>query len=1179
MKISLRILLINFAIVAIILVSSAIAYYSIMYNVLSSQQSKYLLNSANEFIYAFRSTMQDAESEFYYLTDNNIDEVFKSQNLKEKNLDFIFNSESDDSSLIKNKIFKNDVYFPNTTITLQDFIKNNPLAVIESVKLPNNKTYYYGRIISNNFLNNLSGKINAEVAVIWKGSPTEVSNELTNQKLLAVLKNAGKDLNNKNNFDIYSGKGESTDILATIYKPTLDFIPHNQLQFLIFTNLNEAADLRTSVKYLLGIIGLAGLLLSLILTLVFTDKIRKQITQLSNATKTTKDGNFQYKIDVKSKDELGELAGAFNTMLDELQKNEKSKNEYSEFITLINQNPTLKEISEAVLKKIINTCGFTIGALYTVEEHKLNLISSYGINKSLTFNDKSDVLESVLQNHEAIEINSKEKLPVVSTGVISFEIKSILIQPVIYNNKVIAILELGSFDKLSNEAGEYLSKIKEQLAIGLTNAIALVQLEDLVSELKKLNDDYQKQNIQIRKQNETLIELHNQLKEKADELEIQKEKAEESTRLKSHFLASMSHELRTPMNSILGLTELILEDKTLRGKNRERMEVVLKSGKRLMSLINDILDLSKIEAGKMELHNEEVPLDELINDLESSFLPLASQKEIAFKTIKNFNTKIIISTDRNKITQVLINLLGNAVKFTENGFVELHISSLDKKQLKFDVIDSGIGISDEDQAFIFEEFRQLDASTTRKYNGTGLGLAICKKIAELLRGSLTLKSELGKGSTFSFTIPLNIVKTSEISKPSKVNIQTLINNRQNPILIIDDDPEVRYTIGQYLITKGYEVAYAASGDEGLQKAIKLQPFAITLDIMMPKKDGWMILRELKNQPATKDIPVILISIIGDKNRGIGLGAFEYFVKPISPDKLLSAFDKLESLVQKKIEKIVLVDDDELEFERFKNAFKNDNIRIEYIKDSELAFSKILEVQPDLIILDLIMPNVDGITLSYKLKSNRDTKHIPIIISTAKDLTEEERNSLNNIVENITVKSKGHPLDVLKVVRDRIKLQEEVKFKLETFGDIDEQLNMLEQSVEESPSKVYHGEVLIVDDDADTLFTINEIVQACDCKTILAKSGSECLKILDQKVPNLILLDIMMPEMDGFQTLNRIRQNSDWARIPVFAVTAKAMLGDKAVILRNGFNDYIAKPVNSGVLAFKIERLFSKLKIS
>jgi CheY-like chemotaxis protein len=323
--------------------------------------------------------------------------------------------------------------------------------------------------------------------------------------------------------------------------------------------------------------------------------------------------------------------------------------------------------------------------------------------------------------------------------------------------------------------------------------------------------------------------------------------------------------------------------------------------------------------------------------------------------------------------------------------------------------------------------------------------------------------------------------------------------------------------------------------------------------------------------------------MGDKNVGFGLGAYEYFVKPIEPGKLLSVFSRLENLAKKRIEKIVIVDDDELEFEKFKNAFKNDKIRIEYLKDSELAFSKILEVQPDLAIIDLMMPKVDGITLSYKLKSNVDTKHIPIIISTAKDLSEDEKNSLSTIVEEITVKSKGHPLDVLKVVRDRIKLQE--AYLPSSAADkkkFDKLVSDLEEPVDDNNDddrKEYRGEVLIVDDDADTLFTIGEIVQACDCKTVLAKNGVECLKVLETKIPDLILLDIMMPEMDGFQTISRIKKNPKWAGIPVFAVTAKAMLDDKAVILRHGFDDYIPKPINSGVMAFKIEKLFSKHRIS
>jgi signal transduction histidine kinase/CheY-like chemotaxis protein len=762
----------------------------------------------------------------------------------------------------------------------------------------------------------------------------------------------------------------------------------------------------------------------------------------------------------------------------------------------------------------------------------------------------------------------------------SLEIRSLLLLPIIFNNKVIAILELGGFDKPTPEAREYLSKIQEQLAIGLMNATAFVQLENLVTELKELNDDYQKQNVQIKKQNETLVELHKELKEKAGELEIQKQKAEESTKLKSQFLASMSHELRTPMNSILGLTELILENSPQKGKNKERLEVVLKSGKRLMNLINDILDLSKIEAGKMEIHDEDVILAELIDEVEHSISPLTYNKNIKFNIKREVNPGLIIKTDKGRVTQVLINLLGNAVKFTDKGTVELNINSPDSNTLRFDVKDSGIGISDDNQKIIFEEFRQIDGTTTRKYGGTGLGLTICKKIADVLNGSISVKSEIGKGSVFSFSIPLKIAEVKRKEEQPKVNVEALIKNRQHPILIIDDDSEIRYTIGQYLISRGYEVVYAENGEEGFEKAIKIQPFAITLDVMLPNKDGWNILKEFKEHPATRDIPVILISVMGDKNLGFALGAFEYFIKPIAPDKLLSAFSKLENLAKKKIEKIVIVDDDEMEFEKFKRAFKNEAIKIEYIKDSELAFSKILEVQPDLIILDLIMPKVDGVSLSYKLKSNKDTKHIPILISTAKDLTDEEKNSLNNIVEEITVKSKGHPLDVLKVVRDRIRMHEEFSASEERIPEnqiipVEEQaegIPDLEEAAAENFVPV--GEVLIVDDDSDTLFTVSEIVQSCECKTILAQSGAECLELLEESIPDLILLDIMMPGMDGFQTLQKIKANSRWSNIPVFAVTAKAMAEDKEIIMRHGFDDYIPKPVNAVTMAFKIEKLLT-----
>jgi signal transduction histidine kinase/CheY-like chemotaxis protein/HAMP domain-containing protein len=1162
-------------VVVLIVSSSAIAFYSIMYSVLTSQHSKYLLSATNDFIYASQEKIQENEDDFIKISKQDINTLFSSADLKEKNIDYVFETTAEGKIL--RSTGKDFVELPENIFRLEEFLKLNPAAIIKSYTSEEGNTFYYGLIFTSDLLNSISKKIGVDISIILNNFPLEMSNESLNKKYFSALTDAYQALSGKKSFEVFTSESETSDIIATICKPSSGNDRTGFNGFLIFTTLSETADLRSNLKYIFIIIGFAGVILSLILTFVFTDKIRKNISQLNKATEITKEGKFKNKILIKSKDELGDLAAAFNNMIDELEKNQKSKNEYSEFITLLNQNPSLKEITDAALRKIIKTGGFTVGALYSHNEGELNLASSYGVDKENLLSSKVHFFDTVIKNHETMEVSFDGNAPSIPTGIMNVIIKHLLIVPVIYNNKVIAVLELGAVEKPSERSKEYIVNIQEQLAIGLTNALAFVQMENLVNELKKLNDDYQKQNLQIKQQNETLIALHCELKEKAAELENQKVIAEESTKLKSQFLASMSHELRTPMNSILGLTELILEETALKGKDRERLDVVLKSGKRLMNLINDILDLSKIEAGKMELHEEEALLEEIISEVENTITPLIKNKEIKFRVLRNVNTKIYISTDKDKVTQLLINLAGNAVKFTDRGFVELHINTIEDK-IKFDIIDSGIGIAESDQKYIFEEFRQLDGSTTRKYNGTGLGLAICKKIVEILKGTINVKSEKGKGSVFTLTIPLKFIRSEDPDKSGNVNIEALRKNIKNPILVIDDNPEIRYTIGQYLISKGYEVVYAEDGEKGIELAMKHQPFAITLDVMLPKKDGWNILRELKENILTKDIPVILLSIISDKNLGYGLGAFEYFVKPISANQLLSAFAKLENIANKRIEKIALVDDDELEFERFKRAFKNDNIRIDYIKESELAFSRILETQPDLIIVDLMMPNIDGVTLSHKLKLNKDTKHIPVIISTAKDMSDEEKKSLNNIVENITIKSNGHPLDVLKVVRDRIHIQEITIEKTENISN-DRASKEIINDEQKSNEKIFNGDILIVDDDPDTLFTINEIIKSIDYRTILAKNGKECLTILEDQVPDLILLDIMMPEMDGFQTIKKIRQNSKLAHLPVVAVTAKAMLGDQQVILKHGFNDLIPKPVDANTIAFKIEKLFPKLNLT
>jgi signal transduction histidine kinase/CheY-like chemotaxis protein/HAMP domain-containing protein len=1177
MKISQRIILVNLLIVVIVLGSAAIAFNSIMYNTLTSQLSKNIVSSSRNFIFTYRSFLDNLDEEFWKLNNKNPELLFERQIFSGNLNDFFLEASLLEETKIVRYASQSGVQIPSEFFTIEEFVKYNPYAIIKFKKISDDRICYYGKIINNDVLDDFAKRIGSDVALVWDNYTAEVSNSNLNFQHTFLLSKAFNYLNQKNDFEIFVGESETSDIIATSYKTEKFSDVGNNLAFLFFRSHSEATDLRETLTNILILIGIVGIIVALILTYVLTHKLRLRIADLNYATSQTSAGNFDMRIDVKSNDEIGSLAKAFNTMLDELKKNQQAKNEYSEFITLINQNASLTEISNAALTKIIDTGGFLIGALYSIDGDEVSLICSHGVSIANPNRERNEFYKKIIKSKLPIEISAENLLPVVQTGTLDLRVNYLLLLPVIYNNKVIALLELASLNKPTLEAKDYLEKIQEQLAIGLTNAKAVLQLENFVNELRLLNEEYQKQNIQIKKQNDTLLELSNQLKAKAEELAIQKEKAEDSARLKSQFLASMSHELRTPMNSILGLTELILDKAQLSVKNKERLEVVLKSGKRLMSLINDILDLSKIEAGKMEIREEDVLLEEIIEEVINTATPLAVEKGLTFNVKRNCNTRIIINTDRGRVTQVLINLIGNAIKFTHRGKIELSISFNSEKMILFSISDTGIGISEENKKIIFEEFRQIDGTTSKKYSGTGLGLAISKKILDLLGGKIWVASIEGQGSVFSFTIPTKYVSEKRKLEALPVNVAALRKNISHPILVIDDDPEVRYTIGQYLISKGYEVIFAENGETGIKLAIEKQPFAITLDLLLPDKDGWSVLKVLRENSATTDIPVILISIIGDKNLGYGLGAFEYFVKPISADKLLSAFSRLESLAKKRIKKIVIVDDDDLEFEKFKNEFKDEDITIEYIQDSEYAFNKIAEVEPDLIILDLMMPKIDGITLSHKLKSDNKTKHIPIIISTAKNLTDLELKSLKEIVEDITIKSKGHPLDVLKTVRDRIKMQEEDQDYFENAES--NSSGSSEITIQDEQVGDFVGDVLIVDDDPDILFTLNEMVQTTGCKTHLAKSGFECLKILEHIKPDLIMLDIMMPEMDGFQTLKNIRNNTDLAAVPIYAVTAKAMVGDKEIILKHGFNDYIPKPVNSTIISGKIAQLFSKIKTS
>nr|MCU0345196.1 ATP-binding protein [Ignavibacterium sp.] len=734
MKINHRIILVNLLIVAIVLGSAAIAFYSIMYNTLTAQQKKIIINSSKNFIFTYRSFIDKIDAEFWTLKSSNPEFLFERPFIAGSLNDFFLEASSSDSTNIIRYSSKSFIQIPKENFTIEEFTKLNPYAIINVNNIFPGRICYYGKIINNEVLDDFSQRIGSDVALVWDNFTTEVSNSNSNYQHTFLLNKAYNYLREQNISEIFIGDSETSEIIAASYRIEKLSKFGNDLGFVIFRSHSEATDLRATLRNILVLIGIVGILLALILSYVLTHKLRTRISDLTYATAQTSAGNFETRIKVQGNDEIGSLGNAFNLMLDELEKNQRAKNEYSEFITLINQNASLTEISNAALNKIIDTCGFLVGALYSVDEDEVSLIASYGLKKPNPQKESNDFYKKIIKTKEKMEISSKDSLPTIQTGTLGLRLSYLVLLPVIYNNKVTAILELASINEPDEEAKEYLDKIKEQLAIGITNAKAVVQLENFVNKLKALNDDYQKQNEQIKKQNSILKELSEQLKSKAEELALQKEKAEDSTRLKSQFLASMSHELRTPMNSILGLTELILDKAQLSTKNKERLEVVLKSGKRLMGLINDILDLSKIESGKMEIREEDVLLEEIIEDVANTVSPLILEKGLDFNIKRNCNTRLIIYTDRIRVTQVLINLIGNAIKFTQKGKIELSVSFNEERMLMFSVIDTGIGISESNKKIIFEEFRQIDGTTTKKYNGTGLGLAISKKILDLIGG-------------------------------------------------------------------------------------------------------------------------------------------------------------------------------------------------------------------------------------------------------------------------------------------------------------------------------------------------------------------------------------------------------------------------------------------------------------
>ncbi len=762
-------------------------------------------------------------------------------------------------------------------------------------------------------------------------------------------------------------------------------------------SLDIATKLSSQLSSFVSIINVLLAIFSIALGFVLTRSITHPVRLLKEGTQRLMAGKFE-PINLQRTDELGELASDFNKMSTMLGNNYNRLNAYSELVTTLNSSASMEDVERKGLEILCKHTHAVLGALYLVVrgERELELVSGYAlkaggaVQRRLAFGD--GIPGECAAEGKEIEVEGISAASgfIVETGLGELVPSYVLAVPVAFREEIMGVLILGATKKFGDLEKEIVSNSVPQLGVALTNAMNFEETRNLSVEINKRNDELSSKNQEI----------------------------EKAYKVKSDFLSSMSHELRTPLNSIIGFSSVLLgpSGDPLTDDQRMALEKVLKNGRHLLQLINDILDISKLESGRMTLSVETEDVPAVLSNCILIVEPLIQSKRLTLTQDIQPNLPPL-STDIVKVRQILVNLLSNASKFTEKGGISIKVSQRDAGMLSFAVKDSGIGIAPKDFQRVFEEFQQVDTSSTRKYKGTGLGLPIARKLALMLGGDLTVDSELGQGSTFTMTIPAKIPQQlldaqqppPSLKRPEPMRQKPAIvaslpvvpaSGQQVQILSIDDDPDVIEILRKYLVPEGYSIVGALSGDEGLEMAVKMKPALITLDIMMPKKDGWQVLRELKQNPQTRDIPVLIHSIVDNKPLAISLGAVDVMTKPTDPKRLLS-------LVKKHYhsgDQFILLVDDNLDFTlACKDLLKRDGLEVKIATRGEEALKILHDSIPSLILLDLVMPGMDGFGVVRELQRKEAWKSIPIIILTGKSLTPEDHKELDPYVADYLMK--------------------------------------------------------------------------------------------------------------------------------------------------------------------------------
>jgi signal transduction histidine kinase/DNA-binding response OmpR family regulator/HAMP domain-containing protein len=990
--------------------------------------------------------------------------------------------------------------------------------------------------------------------------------------------------------------------------------------------------------------------LALIFFLLFARSLTGPLIQLSEASKKIAGGDFDVDVNGESReDEIGTLARAFHDMAGSLgaARREAGKNDWLKTgIARLNEvmrgDPDVATLSAKVIAEMAQYLGAQVGALYTMgnsQHPSLSLTGSYAYrarkNLSNVFKlGEGLVGQAALEKQQILIKNIPDDYIRVTSGLGEGLPRFICVTPFLYEDRIKGVVELGTFNDVSEQEMEYLAQAMPALATAVESAHARTQLAAAFEESQRFGQELQVQQEELRAANEELEEQTKRLQESEEALKAQQEelrvineeleeknellgrqkqeveaarsqiqeKAEEvamASKYKSEFLANMSHELRTPLNSLLLLAQNLAQNKAgnLTEEQVESVRVIHESGSDLLSLINEILDLSKIEAGRMDLRMTAGSVSDLCDGIRAAFGHVAREKGLALEIDVEPETPDEFTTDIKRAVQVIRNLISNAIKFTEEGHVavtfgrpaagvDLSRSGLDPAQtLKIEVRDTGIGVAQRDHKRIFEAFQQSDGGTARKYSGTGLGLSISRELAHLLGGEIQLRSEPGLGSTFTFYFPI-VPQAGRNNRPAPLkeapynlpgdepgrrmaaqepqlpDDRNEIAKGDHVILVIEDDPKFAKVLYDTCHERRFKCLIALTGETGLRLSAQHLPDGIVLDIRMPGMDGWAVLDALKNDMRTRHIPVHVISVEEAGTESLRKGAVGHATKPLTREELEGAFEKLEQISAEKKKRVLLVEDDEKMRRTVKLLIGDGDVKVDEAATGDEALQAMRTTRYGCLVLDLGLPDINGIELLARMEREGLTLP-PVIVHTSRDLTEQEEFDLRGHAESI----------VIKDVRSQERLLDEVSLFLHrVVGKMPEKKKQMIRSLHETDALLKEKKVLIVDDDMRTTFAVSRLLTEHGVIALKAGNGKQALEALAREPDvDLVLMDIMMPLMDGYETMQQIRRQDRFRRLPIIALTAKAMPDDRLKCIEAGASDYLPKPVDQ-------DRLVSMMRV-